>query len=132
MKTSKKIHSKNNSRGFTFIELLIGVVLVGVVAAMAVPGYVDAAQQDLDDALWVQSVSVKNIHDIVLSLGDLPAVSDLAAGLPASADASAVASGVQIQVSGTLYVVPTYTNMLCTKPTKSVSDKVACVGSIAG
>ena len=132
MKTSMKPRIKKISRGFTFIELLIGMVLIGVVAAMAVPRYVDAAQQELDDALWLQSVSVKNIHDIVTNHGELPSVSDLAAGMPASAGSSAVASGVQVSVSGEPDVVPTYTNALCTKPTKNVSDKVACVGAIAG
>lgn len=131
MKTGMNANLKKTARGFTFIELLIGIVLIGVVATMAIPSYVDAAQQELDDALWVQSTSVKNVHDLVMGLGDFPTVSDLAEGLPESSDSSAVTSGVQVLVSGALYVVPTYTNSLCTEPTKSVSDKVACVGAVA-
>jgi prepilin-type N-terminal cleavage/methylation domain-containing protein len=123
MKTSK------TSAGFTFIELLIGMVLIGVVAAMAVPRYVDAAQQAQDDSLWSQSVAVKDAHDAAMNQSGQPSVSSLTSGVPG--DASAIAGGVQVQVSGVTYVVPTYSNGLCTEPTKSVSDKVGCVGSIA-
>jgi len=122
---------KKNSRGFSFIELMIGVVVLGVVASVSIPGYVNTAQQELDDALWAQSVSVKNIHDLVMSHGASPSVSYLAAGMLVSINSSAVASGVQVLVSGVSYVVPTYTNALCTEPTKNVSDKVQCVGAIA-
>jgi len=117
------------SAGFTFIELLIGMVLIGVVAAMAVPRYVDAAQQAKDDSLWAQSVAVKNAHDAVLNKQDQPTVSRLAAEVVGNA--SAVAGGVQVRVSGETYVVPTYSNALCTEPTKSVNDTVGCVGSIS-
>ncbi|HEC19505.1 MAG TPA: prepilin-type N-terminal cleavage/methylation domain-containing protein [Gammaproteobacteria bacterium] len=119
---------KKTIRGMTFIELLIGMVLIGVVAAMAVPRYVDAAQQARDDALWAQSVVVKNAHDAVLNTGAQPSVSALAAKV----GGKAVDGGVQVQISGTSYMVPTYANGLCTEPTKSVDDKVGCVGAIAG
>jgi prepilin-type N-terminal cleavage/methylation domain-containing protein len=121
--------TRKTSAGFTFIELLIGMVLIGVVAAMAVPRYVDAAQQAKDDSLWSQSVAVKDAHDAAMHQSGQPSVSSLASGVPG--DARAVAGGVQVQVSGVSYVVPTYSNGLCTEPTKSVSDKVGCVGSIA-
>lgn len=124
-----KTNMNKYSRGFTFIELLIGMVLIGVVAAMAVPRYVDAAQQAKDDSLWAQSVAVKNAHDAVINKGGTPSVSGLVAELPSGA--IAVDGGVQVQVSGVDYVVPTYANALCTEPTKSVNDTVGCVGSIA-
>lgn len=122
---------KKYSRGFTFIELVIGMAALGVVGAVVIPNYVNAAQQQLDDALWAQSVAVKNVHDIVMSHGDLPSVQDLVAGMSTDAGSSAVAHGVQVKISAEMYVVPTYINALCTKPTQSVTDKVGCVGSIA-
>lgn len=120
---------KKYSRGFTFIELTLGLVILGVVGVMTVPRYVDAAQQEKDDLLWTQSVAVKNAHDAVMNKGSVPSVADLVAEMPSAA--TAVAGGVQVQVSGEAYVVPTYANSLCTEPTKSVSDKVGCVGAIA-
>ena len=121
--------SYSKSRGFTFIELLLGVVMIGVVGAVAVPNYVDAAQQSKDDSLWEHSTTVKNTHDLLMTHGTVPTVSDLAAGL--LSDAKAVAGGVQVTHSGDSYVVPTYSNALCTVPTMKVDETVACVGAIA-
>ena len=117
------------SRGFTFIELMLGMVILGVVGAVAVPSYVDAAQEAKDDSLWEHSTTVKNTHDLLMSHGSAPTVTDLAAGL--LNDAKAVAGGVQVKYSGGSYLVPTYSNALCTVPTQRVDEAVACVGSIA-
>lgn len=121
---------KTYQKGMTFIELLIGMVLIGVVAAMAVPRYVDAAQQAKDDALWEQTVAVKNTHDAVVNKGAMPSVADLAAEM--KGEGLAVDGGVQVSISGEAVVIPTYTNSLCTEPTKSVNDTVGCVGAVAG
>lgn len=125
MKTNMKAQ-----KGMTFIELLIGMVLIGVVAAMAVPRYVDAAQQAKDDALWEQTVAVKNAHDAVTNKGAFPSVADLASTM--AGGAVAVDGGVQVSVSGEAVVIPTYSNSMCTQPTKSVNDTVGCVGAVAG
>ena len=127
MNTYSGTYSK--SRGFTFIELMLGMVILGVVGAVAVPSYVNAAQEAKDDSLWEHSTSVKNTHDLLMSHGSVPTVADLAAGL--MSDATAVVGGVQVQHSGENYVVPTYSNALCTVPTQKVNEAVACVGSIA-
>lgn len=119
---------KKQLHGFTFIELLISMALIGVIAAMAVPRYIDAAQQEKDDILWAQSIAVKNAHDAVINRNEQPTVTSLTAEVSA---ATAAANGVQVQVSGMVYIVPTYSNALCTKPTKSVNDPVQCVGAIA-
>ena len=119
----------HKSRGFTFIELMIGMVILGVVGAVAIPSYVDAAQQSKDDSLWEHSTTVKNTHDLLISHGSVPTVADLAAGV--LGEATAVAGGVQVQHSGENFVVPTYSNALCTVPTQKVDEAVACVGAIA-
>lgn len=123
------VNTYSKSGGFTFIELMIGLVLIGVVGAVAVPSYVNAAQQAKDDSLWEHSVKAKNTHDLLMTHGAMPTVSDLAAGMLGGV--VAVADGVQVQHSGATYVVPTYSNALCTVPTRKVNEAVACVGSIA-
>ncbi|MCF6338402.1 MAG: type II secretion system GspH family protein [Gammaproteobacteria bacterium] len=120
---------KKQLRGFTFIELLTVMALIGVIAVMAVPRYIDAAQQAKDDTLWAHSIAVKNAHDAVTNRNEQPTVTNLTAEISA---ATAVANGVQIPISGVMYIVPTYSNALCTKPTKNVADPVRCVGAIAG
>jgi len=121
---------KKYLHGFTFIELLLSIALMGVITATAIPRYIDSTQQTKDDTLWAQSVAVKNAHDAVINRNSQPTVANLAT--EAFADATAVAHGVQIQISGAMYVVPTYSNALCTEPTKSVNDPVRCIGTIAG
>ncbi|MBL1276590.1 MAG: type II secretion system protein [Ectothiorhodospiraceae bacterium] len=120
---------KKYTRGFTFIEMMIGMVVIGVVGAMSIPTYVDASQQKKDDSLWQHSVAVKDAHDTLLERGSVPSVADLAAHLPGRI--AAVAGGVKVEFSGVSYVVPTYTNGMCTIPTKSVDEAVGCVGAIA-
>jgi MSHA pilin protein MshA len=123
------------AQGFTFIELIIGLVILGVVGVMAIPRYVDAAQQAKDDSLWQQSVAVKNAHDLAVSRVGLPSVLALTVTLAETAahsDSRAVAGGVQVQVAGKTYVVPTYSNPLCTQLTQNVNDTVRCVGAISG
>jgi prepilin-type N-terminal cleavage/methylation domain-containing protein len=130
-----KNDTKKSAQGFTFIEMIIGLVILGVVGVMAIPRYVDAAQQALDDSLWQQSVAVKNAHDQAVSRGGLPSVATLTATLVKSAghgEAQAVAGGVQVRVDGKSYLVPTYSNPLCTQATSSINDTVRCVGAIAG
>jgi prepilin-type N-terminal cleavage/methylation domain-containing protein len=127
MSTFSNTYSK--SRGFTFIELMLGMVIVGVVGAVAVPNYVNAAQEAKDDLLWEKSVTVKNTHDILVSQGTAPTVDDLAAGL--MGNYKAVAGGLQVELSGQSFVVPTYANAMCTVPTQKLDETVACVGSIA-
>jgi len=121
---------KKIPQGFTFIELLIGMVLIGVIAVVAVPRYVDAAQQAQDDALWAQSVAVKNAHDALVNKRAIPTIANLVVEM--EGDAAAVAGGVRVQVSGINYVVPTYANVLCTERTKTVNEKIGCVGAIDG
>ena len=127
MSTYSNTYSK--SRGFTFIELMLGMVIVGVVGAVAVPNYVNAAQEAKDDLLWEKSVTVKNTHDILVSQGTTPTVDDLAAGL--MGNYKAVVGGLQVELSGESFVVPTYANAMCTVPTQKVDETVGCVGSIA-
>lgn len=129
MAWEKNMNTYTKSRGFTFIELMIGMVIIGVVGAVALPSYVNAAQEAKDDLLWERSIAVKNTHDILMSHGTVPTVADLAAGL--LGDVEAVSGGVQVQLSGESYLVPTYSNPLCTVPTQKVDEAVACVGSIA-
>jgi len=125
-KTMKKQHC-----GFTFIELVLSITILGVVGVMTIPQYVDAAQQALDDAKWEQSVVVKDkFVEVAATRGESPTVAVLAASLPGEV-VSALPQGIHLMVSGEAYTIPTYSNSICTTLTNSVEEKVLCVGSIS-
>lgn len=122
---------KKHNRGFTFIELVLSLAVLGVVGAMTVPQYVDAAQQALDDAKWEKSVAVKDkFVEVASTRNKIPTVAVLAAYLPGET-AKALPEGIRLMVDGKAYTVPTYSNSTCTILTKNVEEKVLCVGSIS-
>ena len=125
----KRIMKKHN-RGFTFIELLLSLAVLGVVGVMTIPQYVDAAQHALDDAKWEKSVAVKNkFTEVALTRNKVPTVTVLAAYLPGET-VKALPEGIRLMVDGEAYTIPTYSNSTCTILTKNVEEKILCVGSI--
>jgi len=116
-------------KDFTFLELILGVALLGGIAASVVPDQVAAADESRELALWRSSGVVKDAHSALISATHhLPSVAGLAAQMHG---VQAQPGGVLVTVNGDRYTVPTYRNGLCTEPTRSVDDSVGCVGAIA-
>lgn len=121
---------KNKMKGFTFVELVLGVAILGFVGALAVPRFVDAAEAAHAQARWDVSVNAKNVRShIVDQTGNKPTVIALADQMSATGG-KATAGGIQVRVNGEDVTIPTYANDLCNEPTRSINDQVACVGSI--
>ena len=121
---NKKMH------GFTFVELVLGMAIVGFIGVLTVPRFVAAAEASQAQARWDITVSAKNARShIVDQTGDKPTVIALADHMSATCG-KAIAGGIQVSVDGEDVTIPTYTNSLCNVPTRSVNDQVACVGSI--
>ena len=121
---------KTTQQGFTLIELVIVLVILGLLAAVAVPRYVDLQGDALTASKAGMSGAVKSAHAIsIADLKALPTVTQLATYVQAEGSA-AVATGVNVLIDGTTYTVPTYSDSTCATATAAVSDAVACVGSI--
>jgi len=119
---------KQTLHNVTFLELVFGVVLLSGIGATVAPDMVAAADESRELALWEKSGTVKQAHTMVHTAEhSLPTVAGLALSMNGT---QARPDGVVVTVQGDDYVVPTFRNALCTKPTRSVNDKVACVGSI--
>jgi MSHA pilin protein MshA len=122
----------NKQAGFTLIELVAVLVILALLGAMAVPRFADIQADALGAAQDGSSNAVKSAHSIAIAnLKQLPTVTELTDRVGGAAtNPTAVATGVQVTINGTNYVVPTYNNTTCDAATAATTDIVACVGNI--
>lgn len=120
---------KRHQGGFTLIELVMVIVILGILAASFAPSFVNLGAQATTAAQAGASGAVKSgLTVAVAALRANPTVTQLATYVQGGA--TATATGIQVTIDGTNYIVPTFTDSTCATATAAVGDTVLCVGNI--
>jgi MSHA pilin protein MshA len=125
------VYTAQKQQGFTLIELVIVLVIVGILSAIAIPKYVDLQSKALAATKSEAANAVKSGFAIYIAERKVePTVMQLAGAL-LDPSVTAIATGLQVDIDGTNYTVPTYIDTACAIATTAVGDTVLCVGSIS-
>ena len=101
--------TQQKQQGFTLIELMIVVAIIGILAAIAIPAYQDyTIRAKMSEIVVLGSAAKTNIAEYYLSTGSMPADTN-DAGINTNADQSDYVTTITYVLDGATGSVLTYT-----------------------
>jgi len=114
---------KKAQRGFTLIELMITIAIVGILAAIAVPSYLTYTKKARFSEVVMASSPFKMAVDLCAQSTDaLTACANGQNGVPAAAGAIGEVTSVVVAANGTITATSTASDTYILIPTRDITS----------